>query len=163
MQKKRDLLLNRKIWSRRSSISPKFVDCSVRIYNGKTPVRRKITEGKIESDKPPDEFPFRDSDYERESLHSPESEGEPRGQELRLAPPGEVRGNLSPDLLWKTSGEEPTGCWTNLWCVPAKRRVVDKESERAGGSHNRDPWASPCVVQEPSDCGGLAYVVAYGL
>ncbi|KAJ4966815.1 hypothetical protein NE237_018664 [Protea cynaroides] len=47
MQKKRDLLLNRKIWSRRSSISPEFVDCSVRIYNGKTPVRCKITEGKV--------------------------------------------------------------------------------------------------------------------
>jgi hypothetical protein len=29
------------------------------------------------------------------------------------------------------SGEEPTGCWTNLWCVPAKRRVVGKERERA--------------------------------
>nr|DAD25547.1 TPA_asm: hypothetical protein HUJ06_027011 [Nelumbo nucifera]DAD25623.1 TPA_asm: hypothetical protein HUJ06_027087 [Nelumbo nucifera] len=47
MKKKRDLLLNRKIWSRRSSISPEFVDCSVRIYNGKTPVRCKITEGKV--------------------------------------------------------------------------------------------------------------------
>ncbi|WMV46542.1 hypothetical protein MTR67_039927 [Solanum verrucosum] len=46
MKKKRDLLFNRKIWSRRSSISPEFVDCSVRIYNGKTPVRCKITEGK---------------------------------------------------------------------------------------------------------------------
>nr|USM75473.1 ribosomal protein S19 [Moneses uniflora] len=47
MKKKRDLLLNRKIWSRRSSILPEFVDCSVRIYNGKTPVRCKITEGKV--------------------------------------------------------------------------------------------------------------------
>jgi ribosomal protein S19 len=47
MKKKRDLLLNRKIWSRRSSISPEFVDCFVRIYNGKTPVRCKITEGKV--------------------------------------------------------------------------------------------------------------------
>ena len=47
MKKKRDLLLNRKIWSRRSSISPEFVDCSVRIYNGKTSVRCKITEGKV--------------------------------------------------------------------------------------------------------------------
>ena len=47
MKKKRDLLLNRKIFSRRSSISPEFVDCSVRIYNGKTPVRCKITEGKV--------------------------------------------------------------------------------------------------------------------
>lgn len=41
------VLLSRKIWSRRSSISPEFVDCSVRIYNGKTPVRCKITEGKV--------------------------------------------------------------------------------------------------------------------
>ena len=47
MKKKRDLLLNRKIWSRRSSILPEFVNCSVRIYNGKTPVRCKITEGKV--------------------------------------------------------------------------------------------------------------------
>nr|YP_010569338.1 ribosomal protein S19 [Ipomoea batatas]BEK77076.1 ribosomal protein S19 [Ipomoea trifida]UZC79313.1 ribosomal protein S19 [Ipomoea batatas]BEK76972.1 ribosomal protein S19 [Ipomoea batatas]GLL21580.1 rps19 [Ipomoea trifida]GLL25517.1 rps19 [Ipomoea trifida] len=47
MKKKRDPLLNRKIWSRRSSISPEFVDCSVRIYNGKTPVHCKITEGKV--------------------------------------------------------------------------------------------------------------------
>nr|XP_029118008.1 uncharacterized protein LOC114913512 [Elaeis guineensis] len=47
MKKKRDLLLSRKIWSRRSSISPEFVDCSVLIYNGKTPVRCKITEGKV--------------------------------------------------------------------------------------------------------------------
>ena len=31
--------------TRRSSISPEFVDCSVLIYNGKTPVRCKITEG----------------------------------------------------------------------------------------------------------------------
>nr|YP_009704705.1 ribosomal protein S19 [Libidibia coriaria]QEX95908.1 ribosomal protein S19 [Libidibia coriaria] len=47
MKKKTDLLLNRKIWSRRSSILPEFVNCSVRIYNGKTPVRCKITEGKV--------------------------------------------------------------------------------------------------------------------
>ncbi|WKA01675.1 hypothetical protein VitviT2T_019945 [Vitis vinifera] len=47
MKKKRDLLLNRKIWSHRSSISSDFVDCSVRIYNGKTPIRCKITEGKV--------------------------------------------------------------------------------------------------------------------
>nr|YP_010373891.1 ribosomal protein S19 [Hernandia nymphaeifolia]UPI56073.1 ribosomal protein S19 [Hernandia nymphaeifolia] len=45
MKKKRES--RRKIWSRRSSISPEFVDCSVRIYNGKTPVRCKITEGKV--------------------------------------------------------------------------------------------------------------------
>jgi ribosomal protein S19 len=39
--------MSRKIGSRRSSISPEFVDCSVLIYNGKTPVRCKITEGKV--------------------------------------------------------------------------------------------------------------------
>ncbi|OAY74168.1 Ribosomal protein S19, mitochondrial, partial [Ananas comosus] len=47
MKKNRESLLSRKIWSRRSSISPEFVDCSVLIYNGKTPVRCKITEGKV--------------------------------------------------------------------------------------------------------------------
>lgn len=47
MKKKREILSSRKIWSRRSSISPEFVNCSVRIYNGKTPVRCKITEGKV--------------------------------------------------------------------------------------------------------------------
>lgn len=47
MKKKRDPLLNRKIWSRRSSILPEFVDSSVRIYNGKTSVRCKITEGRV--------------------------------------------------------------------------------------------------------------------
>nr|GEW52446.1 ribosomal protein S19, mitochondrial [Tanacetum cinerariifolium] len=45
MKKKRDLLLNRKIGSHPSSILPEFVDCSVQIYNGKTHVRCKITEG----------------------------------------------------------------------------------------------------------------------
>ncbi|KAH0446075.1 hypothetical protein IEQ34_025090 [Dendrobium chrysotoxum] len=39
MKKNRESLFSRKIWSRRSSISPEFVDCSVLIYNGKTPVR----------------------------------------------------------------------------------------------------------------------------
>uniref|UniRef100_A0A453E348 Ribosomal protein S19 n=1 Tax=Aegilops tauschii subsp. strangulata TaxID=200361 RepID=A0A453E348_AEGTS len=43
----RESLRSRKIWSRRSSISPEFVDCSVLIYNGKTPVRCKITKGKV--------------------------------------------------------------------------------------------------------------------
>nr|YP_010554872.1 ribosomal protein S19 [Rhynchospora pubera]UYP50804.1 ribosomal protein S19 [Rhynchospora pubera] len=46
MQKK-ESIQNRQIWSRRSSISPEFVDCSVLIYNGKTPVRCQITEGKV--------------------------------------------------------------------------------------------------------------------
>jgi len=47
MKKNRESLFNRKIWSRRSSILPEFVDCSVLLYNGKTPVRCKITEGKV--------------------------------------------------------------------------------------------------------------------
>uniref|UniRef100_A0A3Q7GJQ9 Ribosomal protein S19 n=1 Tax=Solanum lycopersicum TaxID=4081 RepID=A0A3Q7GJQ9_SOLLC len=47
MKTKRDLLFNRKIWSRRSSISPEFVDFSIRIYNGKTLVHFKITEEKV--------------------------------------------------------------------------------------------------------------------
>ncbi|KAL7183206.1 hypothetical protein ACSBR1_041814 [Camellia fascicularis] len=47
MKKKRDFLFNRKIWSHRSSISLEFVDCSVRIYNEKTYVRCKVTEGKV--------------------------------------------------------------------------------------------------------------------
>ncbi|KAH0447783.1 hypothetical protein IEQ34_023388 [Dendrobium chrysotoxum] len=47
MKKNRESLFSRKIWSRRSSISPEFVDCSVLIYNGKTPVRCRITEGKV--------------------------------------------------------------------------------------------------------------------
>ena len=41
------LLNNKKIWSRRSSILPEFVNSTVRIYNGKTHVRCKITEGKV--------------------------------------------------------------------------------------------------------------------
>nr|WGH58895.1 ribosomal protein S19 [Sapria himalayana] len=36
MKKKRDILLNRRIWSRRSSILPDFVNSTVRIHNGKT-------------------------------------------------------------------------------------------------------------------------------
>lgn len=47
MKKKRESLVSRKIWSRRSSILPEFVDCFVLIYNGKTFVRCKITEGKV--------------------------------------------------------------------------------------------------------------------
>ncbi|KAJ7972099.1 Ribosomal protein S19 [Quillaja saponaria] len=46
MKRKRDLF-NKKIWSRRSSILPEFVDSTVRIYNGKTFVRCKITEGRV--------------------------------------------------------------------------------------------------------------------
>lgn len=45
--KKKESLMSRKIWSRRSSISPEFVDCSVLIYNGKSFVRCQITEEKV--------------------------------------------------------------------------------------------------------------------
>lgn len=47
MKKNREPISSRKIWSRRSSILPEFVDCSVLIYNGKTFVRCKITDGKV--------------------------------------------------------------------------------------------------------------------
>lgn len=47
MKKKKEGLANKKIWSRRSTILPEFVDSFVRIYNGKTHVRCKITEGKV--------------------------------------------------------------------------------------------------------------------
>lgn len=47
IKKKKELLMNRKIWSRRSTILPEFVGASVRIYNGKNHIRCKITEGKV--------------------------------------------------------------------------------------------------------------------
>ncbi|XP_061373581.1 small ribosomal subunit protein uS19m-like [Gastrolobium bilobum] len=47
MKKNRALLANKTIWSRRSTILPEFVDSTVKIYNGKTTVRCKITEGKV--------------------------------------------------------------------------------------------------------------------
>ncbi|KAK1355446.1 Ribosomal protein S19 [Heracleum sosnowskyi] len=47
MIQKGEKLNNKKIWSRRSTILPEFVDSYVRIYNGKTHVRCKITEGKV--------------------------------------------------------------------------------------------------------------------
>ncbi|GLT37334.1 hypothetical protein SLA2020_116570 [Shorea laevis] len=47
LKRKKDLLNNKKIWSRRSTILPEFVGCSVRIYNGKTHFRCKITEDKV--------------------------------------------------------------------------------------------------------------------
>ncbi|KAJ1392624.1 Ribosomal protein S19/S15 [Sesbania bispinosa] len=47
MKKNRNLLMNKTIWSRRSTILPEFVDSTVKIYNGKTTVRCKITEGKV--------------------------------------------------------------------------------------------------------------------
>ncbi|CAH2052884.1 unnamed protein product, partial [Thlaspi arvense] len=47
LMKKKNGPLNRKIWSRRSTILPEYVDSSVGIYNGKTHVRCKITEGKV--------------------------------------------------------------------------------------------------------------------
>ncbi|XVE94254.1 hypothetical protein REPUB_Repub01dG0265700 [Reevesia pubescens] len=47
MKKDKTLLANRKIYSRRSTILPEFVDQTVRIYNGKNFIRCKITEGKV--------------------------------------------------------------------------------------------------------------------
>jgi ribosomal protein S19 len=47
MRSKRENLSSRKIRSRRSPILPESVDCFVQIYNGKTPARCKITEGKV--------------------------------------------------------------------------------------------------------------------
>jgi ribosomal protein S19 len=46
-KKKKDLLMNRKVWSRRSSVLPEFVGCTFRIYNGKNHIRCKITEEKV--------------------------------------------------------------------------------------------------------------------
>ncbi|KAL9239308.1 hypothetical protein vseg_013643 [Gypsophila vaccaria] len=43
----KEQLANKKIWSRRSSILPEFVGSVVRIYNGKSFVRCKITEAKV--------------------------------------------------------------------------------------------------------------------
>lgn len=47
IKKNKDLLANKKIWSRRSVILPEFVGHTVRIYNGRTFVRCKITEAKV--------------------------------------------------------------------------------------------------------------------
>ncbi|XP_022634883.1 uncharacterized protein LOC106757219 isoform X1 [Vigna radiata var. radiata] len=47
MKKNPSLLSNKTIWSRRSTILPEFVDTTVKIYNGKTTIRCKITEGKV--------------------------------------------------------------------------------------------------------------------
>ncbi|TKY63884.1 K(+) efflux antiporter 2 [Spatholobus suberectus] len=46
MKKNPNLLSNKTIWSRRSTILPEFVDTTVKIYNGKTTIRCRITEGK---------------------------------------------------------------------------------------------------------------------
>lgn len=47
MKKNPSLLSNKTIWSRRSTILPEFADTTVKIYNGKTTIRCKITEGKV--------------------------------------------------------------------------------------------------------------------
>ncbi|XP_044979419.1 ribosomal protein S19, mitochondrial-like [Hordeum vulgare subsp. vulgare] len=47
IKKSGESLNGRKIWSRRSSILPEFVGSSALIYNGKTHVRCRITEGKV--------------------------------------------------------------------------------------------------------------------
>lgn len=47
LKNKRDVLANKKIWSRRSSILPEFLNTTVRIYNGRNFVRCKVTEEKV--------------------------------------------------------------------------------------------------------------------
>lgn len=47
MKSNKKLLNNRKIWSRRSTILPEFVGCTVQIHNGRTHVRCQITEEKV--------------------------------------------------------------------------------------------------------------------
>lgn len=47
LKNRTDLLSNKKIWSRRSTILPEFLDKTVRIYNGRNFVRCKITEEKV--------------------------------------------------------------------------------------------------------------------
>ena len=47
IKKNRENMNGKKIWSRRSSILPEFVGSTVLIYNGKSHVRCKITEGKV--------------------------------------------------------------------------------------------------------------------
>ncbi|MED6197469.1 hypothetical protein PIB30_056728 [Stylosanthes scabra] len=47
MKNNKTLLMNKTIWSRRSTILPEFVDTTVKIYNGKTTIRCKINEGKV--------------------------------------------------------------------------------------------------------------------
>ncbi|KAL9342559.1 hypothetical protein Peur_065884 [Populus x canadensis] len=47
LKQKKESLSNKKIWTRRSTILPEYINNYVRIYNGKTFVRVKITEGKV--------------------------------------------------------------------------------------------------------------------
>ncbi|KAJ6758058.1 40S RIBOSOMAL PROTEIN S19 MITOCHONDRIAL [Salix koriyanagi] len=47
LKQKNESISNKKIWSRRSTILPEYINSYVRIYNGKTFVRVKITEGKV--------------------------------------------------------------------------------------------------------------------
>ncbi|KAK0596279.1 hypothetical protein LWI29_014311 [Acer saccharum] len=47
LKNQKDRLANKKVWSRRSSILPEFLDSTVRIYNGKHFVRCKVTEEKV--------------------------------------------------------------------------------------------------------------------
>nr|AKI85066.1 ribosomal protein S19 [Melianthus villosus] len=47
MMENKQRISNKKIWSRRSTILPEFVGSTVRIYNGKTHINCKITEGKV--------------------------------------------------------------------------------------------------------------------
>lgn len=47
LKQKKESISNKKIWTRRSTILPEYINNYVRIYNGKTFVRVKITEGKV--------------------------------------------------------------------------------------------------------------------
>lgn len=47
LKNQKDKLANKKIWSRRSSILPEFINTTVRIYNGRNFVRCKVTEDKV--------------------------------------------------------------------------------------------------------------------
>ncbi|KAI9192687.1 hypothetical protein LWI28_026568 [Acer negundo] len=47
LKNQKDRLANRKVWSRRSSILPEFLNSTIRIYNGKHFVRCKVTEEKV--------------------------------------------------------------------------------------------------------------------
>ena len=47
LKNQKDRLANKKIWSRRSSILPEFLNTTVRIYNGRNFVRCKVTEDKV--------------------------------------------------------------------------------------------------------------------
>ncbi|KAL5851854.1 hypothetical protein ACOSQ3_006972 [Xanthoceras sorbifolium] len=47
LKNQKDRLANSKVWSRRSSILPEFLNSTLRIYNGRNFVRCKVTEDKV--------------------------------------------------------------------------------------------------------------------